>query len=70
MALQAAFTASFTVQTEQMELHNGEIDGKKEIEDRFIGQLLAKKEQQIKTAWLKKKGKGGATASAHATKPY
>lgn len=65
-----AFDASFVVQTEQMELCGLEQDSKKGEEEAFIGQVLAKKEQQIKTAWLRQHGKGGATANPHATVPY
>ena len=68
--LQASFDAAFVVQSEQMELHGQEIDSKKETEDQFLGQVLAKKEQQIKTMYLKKKGKGGTTANPHAARPY
>jgi len=68
--LKASFEAAFLVQSEQMELHEQEFAGKKDIEDAFVGQIIAKKEQQLKTLFLKKKSKGGATANAHASRPY
>ncbi len=68
--LKIAFDAAFTVQCEQMELHEHDIAAKKDVEDAFVGQIMAKKEQQIKTLYLKKKGKGGATANPHASRPY
>jgi len=68
--LKASFEAAFLVQSEQMELHEQESAGKKDVEDAFVGQIIAKKEQQIKALYLKKKGKGGATANAHASRPY
>ena len=65
-----AFDAAFVVQTEQMELCGSELDTKKSEEEAFIGQILAKKEQQIKTAWLRQYGRGGASANPHAAVPY
>jgi hypothetical protein len=65
-----AFDASFVVQTEQMELSGSADAQKKGDEEAFISQVLAKKEQQIKTAWLRQNGKGGATANPHAAVPY
>lgn len=57
--IKASFEAAFLVQSEQMELHEQEFAGKKDIEDAFVGQIIAKKDQQIKTLYLKKKGKSG-----------
>ena len=68
--IKSSFNSSFMIQLEQMELHGQEIDNKKDIEDSFLLQILAKKDQQIKTMYLKKKGKGGTTANPHATRPY
>ena len=66
----AAFDAAFVVQAEQMELFGASEDIKKNEEDGFIGQVLAKKEAEIKTAWLKSHGKGGATANPMQSVPY
>lgn len=66
----AAFDAAFVVQAEQMELFGSNQDMKRSEEEGFIGQLLAKKDAEIKTAWLKSHGKGGATANPMQSVPY
>jgi hypothetical protein len=44
------------VQQEQITLYNDDDRMKKEEEEDFIGQIITKKEQQIKAEWLKKNG--------------
>ena len=66
----AAFDAAFVVQAEQMELYGAKEDMLRNEEEGFIGQVLAKKDAEIKTAWLKSHGKGGATANPMQSVPY
>jgi hypothetical protein len=52
--LDAAFEAAVATQFEQMELQSLDIQQKVKIEDKFMGQILRQKNQQIKSEWLKK----------------
>ena len=55
--LEYSFDAAQAVQMEQMELYQEDQSIKKNTENQFIGQILTKKSQQIKSEWLKKYGK-------------
>jgi hypothetical protein len=54
--LQLSCDAAGVVQQEQITLYNDDDRMKKEEEEDFIGQIITKKEQQIKAEWLKKNG--------------
>lgn len=58
-ALEQAFDASMALQTEQMQLHTTEEVVALTTEEALLGQILTKKQQQIKAEWLKRKKAGG-----------
>jgi len=51
-----SFDAAFNVQTEQMELKQAELGNKGDMEKTFVQTILTKKEQQLKSLYLKKHG--------------
>ena len=60
--LEHFFDASQAVQLEQMELFDEDQRMGKETEDHFMGQIITKKNQQIKAEWLKRNGRIKGTA--------
>jgi hypothetical protein len=58
--LEMYFDAAQAVQLEQMALHEEGEGVKKDGESDFIGQIITKKNQQIKAEWLKRYGKNRA----------
>ena len=61
--LEHFFDAAQAVQMEQMELSDEDHHIRKDTEDHFMGQIIYKKNQQIKAEWLKRNGRTKGNSS-------
>ena len=61
--LEHFFDAAQAVQMEQMELSDEDHHIRKDTEDHFMGQIIFKKNQQIKAEWLKRNGRTKGNSS-------
>lgn len=68
--MEYCFDAAQAVQIEQMNLADEDLRLRKGEEGQFINQIIFKKNQQIKSEWLKKNGKNRSAINPHTRKKF